>query len=197
MNNSCLNVAFLQNNNLNNIVDLFIKKNKKNVSITKFTLYIEQTTNLIDSLIDICIKNKIIFWIDNKISFSSIKKKFKLQLENILLSCVQKKYHSIKNNINNVILQDLNNWTYFIDIISINKIKNKVSFNPISTEYNYNELSNSVKIVLHNSKENNLSIEQTISIYMKIIFMNEHLISLFREQIYLLCESLNNITTHL
>jgi hypothetical protein len=171
-------------NNLNLNINQFIKKLHDINTHFDFIQFIELSNKLTDSLIDICIKNKIDYFINNNISFSSIKTNFKLELENFLLSICKITFPFIEINITNLHSNNFKNtpqvWNDIIDILSIKK--NKVSFNPTTTEYIYeNNKTNTktktrqkkaVKIMLFNSEydiANEISTEQKIAIYFKII----------------------------
>ena len=138
MNNSYSNIEILKNNNLEQIVNLFSDRIQENISNKKFLQFIDTTNKLIDSLIDICIKNKINYYVNNHISFSSIKSNFKLELESRLQEYTKHTYTNIESTIINISTEELHDWNNIIDILSKNTdIKNKVSFNPTATEYTY------------------------------------------------------------
>jgi hypothetical protein len=211
MNNSYSNIEISEKNNLNSNVQLFIKKMCNLCLNTNFYQFINLSNKLVDSLIDICIKNKIDYFIENHVSFSSIKSNFKLELENYLLECAKYIYPFIALNITNVFLDNLQNtnssdyWNSIINILSKKSCtKNKVSFNPTATEYTYiNEESNNkkskkkskpIKILLlesDNENQKEITVEQKISIYMKIIFTDKIHIDNLSHKLCCMCSVLN------
>ena len=185
MNNFYSNIKILEKNNLDNIIDLFIERiNESHLNI-KFSNFLSISTKLIDSLIDICIKNKINYFIANHISFSSIKSNFKLELETRLLKCIKNIYPAIEINIQHVLLSNIENWNEAIDVLSKKiETKNKVSFNPTATQYTYGideehnrkskKKSKAVKIVsfeFDKEERVELTTEERIALYLKVIFM--------------------------
>lgn len=207
MNNSYSNIEILKKNNLDQIVNLFCDRVQENISIKKFSQFIDTTDKLIDSLIDICIKNKINYYINNHISFSSIKSNFKLELESCLQEYAKNIYSNIESTIINISVEELNDWNNIIDFLSKNTdIKNKVSFNPTVTEYTYgigeNHNKNSkkkskpVKIVcfeFEKSEQLELRMEQKIAIYLKIIFINKTYIDDLKHTIKSMCQVINDV----
>lgn len=186
MNNFYSNIKILEKNNLNNIIDLFIERiNESHLNI-KFSNFLSISTKLIDSLIDICIKNKINYFITNHISFSSIKSNFKLELETRLLKSIKNIYPAIEINIQHVLLSNIENWNEVINVLSKKiETKNKVSFNPTATQYTYEideehnrkskKKSKAVKIVsfeFDKEERVELTTEERIALYLKVIFIN-------------------------
>jgi len=209
MNNNCTNIEISEKNNLNDNVDLFIKRLCELSLNTNFNQFIDSSNKLIDSLIDICIKNKIDYFINNNVSFSSIKSNFKLELESNLLQYAKNIYPFIDSNITEVFLEKLQNtnseevWTKVVQILTKKtSTKNKVSFNPTATEYTYKneeinkkskKKSRPIQILLYeedNHKE--MTIEQKISIYLKIIFTDKMLINTFSKKLCSMCSVLND-----
>jgi hypothetical protein len=102
-------------------------------------------------------------------------------------------------------LEILDEWNNIFDIISKNTDnKNKVSFNPTATKYtygigdNHNRKSKSkTKSIRIFSFEKNdyfeLTTEQKIAIYLKIIFMNETYVDNLKYIIKSMCKVLNDI----
>lgn len=205
MNNLYSNMEILEKNNLDCILKNFFERIYEHITIKKFTQFIEISNKLTESLIDICIKNKINFFINNHISFSSIRSNFKLELENCLLEYTKKIYSNIELNIINISLEILDEWNNIFDIISKNPDnKNKVSFNPTATKYTYGIGENhnrksksktkSIRIFSNEKNEDfELSTEQKIAIYLKIIFMNETYIDNLKYTIKSMCKVLNDI----
>jgi hypothetical protein len=206
MNNSYSNIEILQKKNLEQIVNLFCDRIQENISNKKFLEFIDKTDKLIDSLIDICIKNKINYYINNHISFSTIKSNFKLELESRLQEYVKHTHANIESTIINISVEELDNWNNIIDILSKNiDTKNKVSFNPTATEYIYGtgenhnkntkKKSKPVKIVcfeFDKSEQLELSVGQKIAIYLKIIFINEINIDNLKHTIKSMCKVIND-----
>ena len=209
MNKFYSNIEIIEKNNLEHIVNLFFDKIQEFFLNMTFSQFIEKTNKLIDSLIDICIKNKINYFIKNHISFSSIKSNFKLELENCLQEYTKNIYPNIESNIINISLQELNEWNNIIDILSKNPdIKNKVSFSPTAIEYTYGigerhnrksqNNSKSVRIISFefDSDQIELTIEKKIAIYLKIIFINETYINNLKYTIKSMCQILNDLNTN-
>ena len=210
MSNLYSNIKISEKNNSSSNVDLFIKKVYELCLSTNFNQFIDLSNKLIDSLIDICIKNKINYFINNHISFSSIKSNFKLELEKSLLECAKNIYPYIDSNITNVFLENLQNtnsfdyWNDIIDILSKkSSSKNKVSFNPTAIEYTYEAKETNdgkskkkltpVKIILfENENQTEITVEQKISIYLKIIFTNKTYVDVFSHKLYTMCSILND-----
>lgn len=210
MSNLYSNIEISGKNNSNSNVDLFIKKIYELYLSTNFNQFIDLSNKLIDSLIDICIKNKINYFINNHISFSSIKSNFKLELEKSLLEYTKNIYPYIDTNISNVFLENLQNtnssdyWNNIIDILSKkSSSKNKVSFNPTAIEYIYKaketndgkskKKSTPVKIMLfENENQTEITVEQKISIYLKIIFSDKIYVDNLSHKLYSMCSILND-----
>lgn len=210
MSNLYSNIEISEKNNSSGNVDLFIKKVYELCLYPNFNQFIDLTNKLIDSLIDICIKKKINYFINNHISFSSIKSNFKLELEKSLLEYARNIYPHIDSNITNIFIDNLQNtnssdyWNNIIDILSKkSSSKNKVSFNPTATEYTYEatetnnikskKKSKSIKIMLfENENQTEITVEQKISIYLKIIFTDKIYVDDFSNKLYSMCSVLND-----
>jgi hypothetical protein len=208
MNNLYSNNEISEKNNLDDILNLFIERINKNYLNANFGFFVKTSAKVVDSLIDICVKNKINYFIVNHISFSSIKTNFKLELENQLQKYIKKIYPDIELNIKNVTKGDIENWDRVVDILLTKpEPKNKVSFNPTATEYTYEtgenhnrksrKKSKAVKIIsfdFEGSGQNELSTEEKIAIYLKIIFIDGTCISELKHTLNLMCLILNNST---
>ena len=210
--NNYSNIIKLEKNNLVSIVHSFMEKIKEAAEEVKFIRFVENSNKLIDSLIDICIKNKINYFIKNHISFSSIKSNFTIELENILLNFASKMYPDIEKNIVNIRVNDLNvtetleQWNNILLTLSRRQdTKNKVSFSPTVTQYTYKldegqskkpkKRSKPVKIDLFGDVEcQELTIDYRISIFLKVIFINFLDIRGLEEHIYSACQILNDIS---
>ena len=168
---------FTEKNNLNSTMELFFSKIQQSDNLT-FGLWVETINKLIDSLIDICIKNKITYFINQQISFTSIKYNFKNQLEKMSLTIAKKIYIYIEEHIDIIELADFSDWGELFEIFS-QEPKNKVSFNPNATEYQYDEhhknkkvikKTKPVKILMDFESENKkLNSMCKIAIYIKVI----------------------------
>jgi hypothetical protein len=175
------------------LTNLFIEKLCWVFKNTKFTKFIEESDKILNSLINICVKNKINFYIDNHISFSSINLNFKTELENFLHQYAKLVYPNIDSNINNVFVEDLDLWVDIDTILSkFIDNKNKVSFNSIATKHTYSndkskqKKSKPVHIKIFSSKQTELSLSQKISLYFYIIlFFNLDLSKLVNKIILL------------
>ena len=133
MNSSNLYILNFKNTNLNIIVKNFIDKiceTHKEENINKFG---EKVNKLIDSLIDVCIKNKINYFLKNNISFTSIKYNFKIKLENTLYNLFENDYPNIEIEIKNLNKEDLKDittnekfYSFFQKLIPIKNTKNSI-----------------------------------------------------------------------
>ena len=208
MNNSHSKSEISQKNNLESNIELFIKK----MCDLSFNENFNQFMDLSNKLIDICIKNKIDYFINNHVSFSSIKSNFKIELECCLLQYAKNIYPHIDSNITEVFLENLQNtnssdfWNNIVNILTKkSSIKNKVTFNPTATEYTYKaeEFNNNkskrktkpIKIVLfetENEGKKEITVEQKISIYLKIIFTDKMHIGTFSRKICSMCSVLSD-----
>lgn len=144
MMNNYLNIINSENNNLNSVVQTFFNKFKELSQEQNFLNYIENLNKLINSLIDICIKKKINYFVINNISFSSIKSNFIIHFYNVLQDFINPIYPKVSNNISKLSINDIKNiktldeWNNILLILFDKKEqKNKVSFNPTATEYIY------------------------------------------------------------
>jgi hypothetical protein len=211
MSNNYFHIEISQTNNLHSNIHLFIKKLQELSLNNNFYQLTELTNKLIDSLIDICIKNKIDYFINNNISFTSIKSNFKLELETILLEYAKNIYPYIDSNITEINSQILQNpkfeslWKNLNEIlIKKPSLKNKVSFNPTATQYTYKieetnkkskKKARPIKILLfdsENDNKNEITVEQKISICIKIISINKINIDNLFEKIYSMCTVLSD-----
>jgi hypothetical protein len=211
----CPNIKIIEklNSNSNYQVDLFIKKITEFNNDTNFFHFLKLSNDLLDSLIDICIKNKIAYFINNNVSFSNIKINFKLELENFLLMYVNEIYPFAETKLLNLNLNNLDNansnncWNNIIDVLSnkhVIKTKNKVSFNPNATEYLYKFKEHSnlitkkklkpIKIKFDLDKENisQLTSEHKLAIFFKIIFTNQLYISALTQKLYTMCSIISD-----
>jgi hypothetical protein len=177
------NILFPTKNNLDTTIDLFCSRVEQ-VDNLKLSAYVESVNKLIDSLIDICIKNKINYFINQHISFTSIKYNFKTQLEKMLMIIAKKIFVYLEEHIDLIQITDLNEWDNLIEILSQEpKTKNKVSFNPNAVEYQYDETHKNkkvtkktkpVKILMDlDSEDQKLNSQTKIGIYIKIIFSSK------------------------
>lgn len=195
---SATNVLLSSVNNLDSTVELFYSKIELMNNLDYFD-YVKLINKLIDSLIDVCVKNKITYFIKKNISFTSIKSNFKIQLEKMLLSITKKIYVYLDEHFDQIENNDFDNWNDLINIITSEpKIKNKVSFNPNATEYQYDEKHKNKKVtkktkpvkILMDTNETKLISNEKIAICIKIIFSskkNKQFINEFKKVINSLC----------
>jgi hypothetical protein len=213
MNNIYSKIINLEQNNLLSIVHTFIEKIKIISTEIKFIKFLENMNNLLNSLIDICIKNKINYFIKNNISFSSIKSNFIIELEDVLLIFASITFPNIEKNIVNVRLDELCNnntleqWnnTSFI-LCKKQDTKNKVSFNPTAIQYTYKieddkqkktkKKSKPVIINLFNdiADKVDLPIDYIIGLLIKVIFINNLNNDKLENKIYNMCQIINDVT---
>lgn len=195
---------FSETNNLSTILQKYIETIKYNCIETKFTELVKKNMENTNSLIDICIKNKINYFIDNNISFSSIKFNFLIKFEQILFNLIEKENNEIKKNILDVSYEKLKNietieeWNELFKILfRKNDEKNKVSFNPTTVEYTYDlENSNITKInkktksIKINFENDDIEIPNNykISLFLKIIYTHSLNGDEFLNNIYDICK---------
>lgn len=214
MNNTYLNIINPNKNNSLTFVQNFIEKIKNNLTEVKFKKFIEIITKLINSLIDICIKNKIDYFLTNNISFSSIKSNFLIELENVLINIISKIIPDIEKNFMEISVNELENIETLgqmdkILIILFKKQdnKNRVSFNPTATQYIYKEeeennikktkkKSKPVKIDLFGNNSDNMELPSIykICLLIKIFFLNNMDEMILQQQIYNICKIINDTT---
>jgi len=203
-----LNFEIEKINNIKTNIEIYINKICEYIESKNFYEFIPIQSKLTNSIIEQCIKNKIDYFIINKISFSSIKNNFKFEFEKFLLECVKNICPYILSNIEFISLENLQNtnsdefWDKIIDkLFSEPIIKNKVSFDPLTTEYTYKTEKSKGKIkkkpikitILDNEIKNEISIEQKLSILLKILFKDKTYINSISLKLISMCEVLNNI----
>lgn len=207
MNNSNLYILNFEKPNLKFIVNNFIEKIKNIINEEKLQKFFIQTIKFIDSLIDICIKNKISYFIENNISFTSIIINFKLELENIILEIIKKKYPNIEIALNNFFEEDfkifnnVHNLNEFLQKSNLNIPKNKVTFSNTASEYVFKNEENkkidkknikSIKINFIDEKKE-LSIDSKLSILIRILFIDEESIEEFKKKLINICKIINDV----
>ena len=214
MNSSNLYILNFKNTNLNIIVKNFIDKiceTHKEENINKFG---EKVNKLIDSLIDVCIKNKINYFLKNNISFTSIKYNFKIKLENTLYNLFENDYPNIEIEIKNLNKEDLKDittnekfYSFFQKLIPIKNTKNKVSFNAVTTEYIYDDTEinqkkknkknkgTSIKINFYeeNNEKKELDNYQIFGILFKVLLRNDKSLKMFEKNLIEICRIINDI----
>jgi len=213
MNNKELNV-----NKTETIINHFVRQIYE-LDKSKKTLEekIESIDFLINNLIDFCIKKKIFYYVENKISYSNIITNFKLHLIKFIKKMVDptdsviSKY--ITSNTNN---NSNTNWDNVSDINSLmfknfkqlnESFEKNVSFNEQLQITNYDEgfdgfefnvkssiNSNLMKIAENNNGEENNNTEEidNLSLYIKILIgQNKYLIE-FVDKLTLMCKILSD-----
>lgn len=207
MNNQNLYIFNFENPTLNLIIDNFINKINSNFEEENLQKSFEKINKLIDSLIDICIKNKISYFIDNNISFTSIKINFKIELENILLKILKKEHPNIETEVKNLIQDDfinLKNNNDFDELLSKfinNNSKNKVKFNNVASEYTFKEKKNNginkkkIKLIKINFIEENkeLTVDNKLVILLKTLFIKKENLKIFKKKIFNICKIINDL----
>jgi hypothetical protein len=207
MNDINLYILNFEKTNLKLIVNNFINKIKNNLEEENLQKSFEKINNLIDSLIDLCIKNKISYFIDNNISFTSIKINFKIELENILLEILKNKYTNIETELNNLIQDDFiniknnNEFNELLYKFTTNNSKNKVKFSNVASEYifknkEHNKINKkkikSIKInLIEENKE--LSVDNKLVILLKTLFIEEENLKIFEKKILNICKIINDL----
>lgn len=215
MDNIYSNIINPNKNNLTSHIDTFIEKIQKSTSELKFINYIENITKLINSLIDICIKNKINYYIQNNISFSSIKSNFIIELENILINIINKLIPDIEKKFVNITTNELNTIETskqmdeaLITLFKKQGNKNRVSFNPTATHYIYKEegddtllkktkkKSKSVKIDLFSDDSDKIELPNIykIGLLIKVFFINNLDIMILQQKLYNICKIISDTT---
>jgi hypothetical protein len=199
MNNTYFKIIEIEDKNLKTIVNTFIIRLEEYSLEINLSKFIEQSNKLVNSLIDVCIKNKINYYIENHISFTSIKSNFKLELEKILIKIIN--IQNIENNFVNMSNDEILNtktideWNNILFKLS----KNKVSFSPTMTEYSYNENNNltqskkkskPIKIEFYDKEE--ITNENKLSILLKIICMEQKKLNVFKKYVYKICDIITN-----
>lgn len=190
---------------INNYISKILKVDKENKTLDE---KLNSITQLTDSLIDYCIKNKIIFFIENKIGYSNIVFNFKYHLATFIKNLIDpsgniiNKY--IKNDsmdkdwdnvsdINSLLFKNFKNMNEtfqknvtFNDINNVNNVNNYDDLNnpnePNNLNENFNLITNSEKI----SNINNLSL------YIKLLFNQQKYVIEFTDKITTMCNILAN-----
>jgi len=207
MNDINLYILNFEKTNLLLIVNNFINKIKNNLEEENLQKSFEKINNLIDSLIDLCIKNKISYFIDNNISFTSIKINFKIELENILLEILKNKYTNIETELNNLIQDDFiniknnNEFNELLYKFTTNNSKNKVKFSNVASEYifknkEHNKINKKkIKSIKINFIEENkeLSVDNKLVILLKTLFIEEENLKIFEKKILNICKIINDL----
>lgn len=207
MNDINLYILNFEKTNLKLIINNFINKIKKNLEEENLQKSFEKINNLIDSLIDVCIKNKISYFINNNISFTSIKINFKIELENILLELLKNKYLNIETELSNLTQDDFiniknkNEFDEFLYKFTTSNPKNKVKFNNIASEYTFENKKNKkinkkkIKSIKINFIEENkeLSVDNKLVILLKILFIQEENLKIFEKKILKICKIINDL----
>ncbi len=207
MNDINLYILNFEKTNLKLIINNFINKIKKNLEEENLQKSFEKINNLIDSLIDVCIKNKISYFINNNISFTSIKINFKIELENILLELLKNKYLNIETELSNLTQDDFiniknkNDFDEFLYKFTTINSKNKVKFNNIASEYTFENKINKkinkkkIKSIKINFIEENkeLSVDNKLVILLKILFIEEENLKIFEKKIFNICKIINDL----
>jgi len=207
MNDINLYILNFEKTNLKLIINNFINKIKKNLEEENLQKSFEKINNLIDSLIDVCIKNKISYFINNNISFTSIKINFKIELENILLELLKNKYLNIETELSNLTQDDFiniknkNEFDEFLYKFTTSNSKNKVKFNNIASEYTFENKKNKkinkkkIKSIKINFIEENkeLSVDNKLVILLKILFIQEENLKIFEKKILKICKIINDL----
>jgi len=207
MNDINLYILNFEKTNLKLIINNFINKIKKNLEEENLQKSFEKINNLIDSLIDVCIKNKISYFINNNISFTSIKINFKIELENILLELLKNKYLNIETELSNLTQDDFiniknkNEFDEFLYKFTTSNSKNKVKFNNIASEYTFENKKKKknnkkkIKSIKINFIEENkeLSVDNKLVILLKILFIQEENLKIFEKKILKICKIINDL----
>jgi hypothetical protein len=202
------------NKKIENIVGSFIK-NILELDILKKTLdeKLKSIDILINNLIDFCIKKKIFYFVENKISYSSIVYTFKFHLIEYIKQLIDpsntiiNKYIISKSSEKNPI--DKNNWDNVSDINSI-MLKNfkqlnetfekNVSFNDncsnmlpsskISINFIKNNIGNDM-YDMSNDESNEIDVEK-ISIYIKILINQNKYVIEFTDKLINMCKVISD-----
>lgn len=200
------------NKTMNKIINEYVKKICEFDNLNKtFDEKLINITTLTDNLIDYCIKKKILFFIENKISYTSIVKNFKLHLTKFIKELVDPNDVILNKYIMNINDDNISmGWDNISDINSIifKNFKNlnetfekNVSFgydttitnhNETHVEFNndihkLNELTND-KIVMDDRDIDN----KILPIYIKLLInQNKYLIE-FTHKLISMCDILSD-----
>lgn len=143
----------------------------------------KKINELIESLVDVCIKHKIYYYINKNISYSSIKNNFKNELYNFLHELFNKENKNIENFFNYIKEEDLEEYSD-LQSLFFNKFKNnKVKFSNTVTEHHYD--NDNVDTVLNDNSC--ITLDNKTSIYIKMLFNNPEYINMFVEKITEMC----------
>ncbi len=151
------------------VVELFVKKilyiDKEHETLNKKLIEIDK---LIDNLLDYCIKKKIYYYIENKISYTDINEHFKNHLENFLQQLIDPSNTLIQNYIDESECDNYSN----VSSMLLNKFKSNTNDNSIFiTNKNINKLGIYIKI-LSSQKKNIIEFTDKI-LYMCNILTND------------------------
>lgn len=202
----------LNNHKIEDITDNFIKQileldNSKN-NLENKLVFIDK---LVDNLIDFCIKQKIFYYVENKISYNNIVNNFKSYLVNYIKNLIDPSNKIIDKYID---IDSNSNWDNVSDInaLMLKKFKNlnetfekNVSFNDSNNIFNYNDNDDGFEFNYNSGTNLNKNLSNIsdikddtkddtnkLSLYIKILInQNKHLIE-FTSKLNEMCKVLSN-----
>jgi len=204
--------------NITSLVDNFIKR-ILNLENNKSSLEekVIDINNLLDNLIDYCIKKKIYYYIENKIGYTKIVNNFKSHLITYILNLLNNNSNIISKYINDNIELDnysdinsllfnkfknnINNHVSFRDNISLieNKDNSDTLFNYDDNrgdnyfEFNYENTQNNLQEDKINNKQNdNIDINELndktkLGLYIKILLSQNKYLIEFTDKLIEMC----------
>lgn len=176
---------------IDKLIDNFIKKILEN-DLTTLEEKINFINELLNNLIDHCIKKKIYYFIENNIGYNNIINSFKQYLCEFIQKLIDPDDTIIIKYIDN----NNNNFDNFSDINSLLlnkfKIKNKVNFKEDISIINYSEeieFNNYKDYILPDSK---FDYNKKLPIYIKILISQDKYIIEFIEKLNFMCNIIAN-----
>ncbi len=175
---------------INNYVSNILKVDNENKTLDDKLNSINELT---DSLIDYCIKNKIMYFIENKIGYSAIVYNFKSHLAKFLKNLIDPTDKILKKYIGNNSIEQ--NWDNVSDINTL-MFKNFKNLNE-TFEKNVSFVDNfeqsNIQLTQSNLIDSGNSIDlNNLSLYIKLLFNQKKYVVEFIDKITAMCNILAN-----